>query len=381
MKRYRVCACLVAVLYLASCNPGEDYKDRFIDVSFEQVVQFGKTDSLTNSTLHAVSGVESADNGNIYVADAAESVIKVYSSNGDYLKSFGEKGRGPGEFNTIRNIELADSTIYVWDQPLQRLSVFNVDGKLLKTHSIKGVASTIKIIPFMDSFLLLYPEGRTDPSNIADVTLAHFYKADLSAKKSSFLKISDLNIGNKGISSFLFSITGSVLKKNNDSLMFVPSIYSGTFYRFKKQRGKWKKAEELKGIWSKTAFSQVEEDSDRKPDLSLSSIYYDDKLNYIIHSMSRGLFYYKNYYFHFTFSDFDKTRKFGVEIYNQKFEPLDYAPIKSIPITNKENNLIQWHVDDVDEEGNFYIRERYSGGSRIRVIQVSHEDLERLSPS
>lgn len=94
--------------------------------------------------------------------------------------------------------------------------------------------------------------------------------------------------------------------------------------------------------------------------------------------MSRGLFKYRNYYFHFVFSDFKQKREFGVEVYDSKLNPLGYTGIASIPITNEEGNLLQWFVDDMDKEGNIYIRSCNKGGSQIRIYQVDHQDLNKL---
>lgn len=81
---------------------------------------------------------------------------------------------------------------------------------------------------------------------------------------------------------------------------------------------------------------------------------------------------------HFTFCDFGAERVFGVEVYDKELNPVGYAPIESIPITNKSDNFLQWFVEDMDRKGNFYLRERYRDGSRIRVI---HIDFAKFSGS
>ncbi len=63
--------------------------------------------------------------------------IAKYDANGDWVKSFGEPGSGPGQLNTPHSISAdAQGNIYVADRGNRRIQVFDNDGKLLRQITI-----------------------------------------------------------------------------------------------------------------------------------------------------------------------------------------------------------------------------------------------------
>ncbi len=70
-----------------------------------------------------------------YVMDRRELRIVVFSPQGDYLRSFGGQGEGPGEFVVARMLGLWDGVLNVWDSNLQRTSRFRTDGSLIEMVS------------------------------------------------------------------------------------------------------------------------------------------------------------------------------------------------------------------------------------------------------
>jgi len=76
--------------------------------------------------------------GNIYISDGyINSRIAKYDRNGDWVKSFGEPGRGPGQLNTPHSIAAdARGNIYVADRGNRRIQVFDADGKVQREFRI-----------------------------------------------------------------------------------------------------------------------------------------------------------------------------------------------------------------------------------------------------
>ena len=76
--------------------------------------------------------------GNTYISDGyINSRIAKFDKNGKWIKSFGEPGDGPGQFNTPHNIAIdADNHIYVADRGNRRIQVFDTDGKFLRQITI-----------------------------------------------------------------------------------------------------------------------------------------------------------------------------------------------------------------------------------------------------
>ena len=70
--------------------------------------------------------------GNIYISDGyVNARIAKIDKNGDWIKSWGEKGKGPGQFDLVHTIASdANDNIYVGDRNNRRVQVFDTEGKL-----------------------------------------------------------------------------------------------------------------------------------------------------------------------------------------------------------------------------------------------------------
>ena len=76
--------------------------------------------------------------GDIFISDGyINSRVAKVSKTGDWIKSWGERGDGPGQFNTPHSIASDnEGHIYVADRFNRRIQVFDSDGKFLRAISI-----------------------------------------------------------------------------------------------------------------------------------------------------------------------------------------------------------------------------------------------------
>jgi streptogramin lyase len=76
--------------------------------------------------------------GNTYISDGyINSRVAKVDKDGKWLKSWGEPGDGPGQFNTPHSIAAdAQGNIYVADRGNRRIQVFDGEGKFLRQFSI-----------------------------------------------------------------------------------------------------------------------------------------------------------------------------------------------------------------------------------------------------
>jgi len=76
--------------------------------------------------------------GNAYISDGyVNSRIAKVDKDGNWLKSWGEPGDQPGQFNVPHSIAVdAQNNIYVADRGNRRIQVFNTDGKFLRQFTI-----------------------------------------------------------------------------------------------------------------------------------------------------------------------------------------------------------------------------------------------------
>lgn len=103
-------------------------------VTFEEELTISGEDDAGNVILYQPSSYTVADNGDIYISDRSDNVIKVFDGNGQYLRTIGGKGGGPGEFESIGRMEiLPDGKLLVMDYQLRRTSFFDQAGEFIES--------------------------------------------------------------------------------------------------------------------------------------------------------------------------------------------------------------------------------------------------------
>lgn len=98
--------------------------------------------------------------GNIYISDGyVNSRIAKFDKNGDWVKSWGERGREPGQFNLVHSIASdAQGNLYAADRNNRRIQVFDGDGRFLREIKIDvpfdaGAAPAIGNRPDLTNYL------------------------------------------------------------------------------------------------------------------------------------------------------------------------------------------------------------------------------------
>ncbi len=87
--------------------------------------------------FHAIRDIEIGPGGEIYVLDNNE--VKVFSPAGEFLRSWGQRGEGPGDFDGTLGLALARDTVAVTDG--DRVQFFDLGGRLLSSVWTGGRAS------------------------------------------------------------------------------------------------------------------------------------------------------------------------------------------------------------------------------------------------
>ena len=77
-------------------------------------------------------------NGEIYISDGyVNSRVAKLDKDGEWIKSWGQRGKGPGEFNLVHSIAAdAQGNIYVGDRNNRRIQVFDGDGNFRREMKI-----------------------------------------------------------------------------------------------------------------------------------------------------------------------------------------------------------------------------------------------------
>jgi hypothetical protein len=88
-----------------------------------------------NGRFRQVTDVTWDPQGNIYISDGyINSRVAKYDRNGNWVRSWGERGSEPGQFNTPHSIAAdAQGNIYVADRFNRRIQVFDTEGNFLRS--------------------------------------------------------------------------------------------------------------------------------------------------------------------------------------------------------------------------------------------------------
>ena len=84
----------------------------------------------------------SKEQGHVWIIETAAHRISVYNTEGDFLKSIGSRGSGPGEFNFPTHIWIdKDGIAYVVDAMNFRVQMFDKEGRYLSSFGKQGDAT------------------------------------------------------------------------------------------------------------------------------------------------------------------------------------------------------------------------------------------------
>ena len=109
------------------------------------------------NTFNSPSAVVVAPNGNIFVADGhggdSNARIVKFSKDGRFVKAWGKKGSGPGEFAELHAIAMdSKGRLFVADRGNSRIQIFDQEGKFLEEWKQFGRPSGI----FIDAHDVIY---------------------------------------------------------------------------------------------------------------------------------------------------------------------------------------------------------------------------------
>lgn len=108
-------------------------------VAFEEELSIGPEDEKGNILLYRPTWYVVDEEEFIYICDIQDLQIKVFDPEGHLVRTIGQKGSGPGEFQNIGEIALVpEDRLLVLDWEAHRVSLFGTDGTFIKSHKFLG---------------------------------------------------------------------------------------------------------------------------------------------------------------------------------------------------------------------------------------------------
>jgi len=105
-----------------------------------------ESDDRAEYQFGRINGLTFDAKGQIYVADATENNVRVFSDKGVYAFTIGQKGAGPGDFSGPGNISIAnDGTLWIRESGNHRYSVIYPEpprGKFVRVVAMKSNSGT-----------------------------------------------------------------------------------------------------------------------------------------------------------------------------------------------------------------------------------------------
>jgi hypothetical protein len=134
---------------------------------YVEVVRLRQDESRPETLLYQAHQYRLGSDGHYYVLDRGNGRIAVFGPGGEYLRQFGRRGSGPGEFLYPLLVGFGESSLLVFDSHLRRTTRFALSGEVLAIVTCPASGGRIQeMIPLPDGRLVLtsyhyerYPDG------------------------------------------------------------------------------------------------------------------------------------------------------------------------------------------------------------------------------
>lgn len=189
----------------------------FVELQTKNLFKIG---NINDTTFYYSTIVKSDEAGNIYVLDMADCSVKIFNSDGAFIRKFGRRGRGPGEFISPFRIDITpEGKILVLDPNLQKCELFDKD----KSKQFKLSSMPIGIC-FADSesFVTLQVINPYDNSALLKHNIA----------SGTAIECENLIFNNEGLNlGPLTFLQGEILNIDKNNFIYIP-FYMNHFVKY-----------------------------------------------------------------------------------------------------------------------------------------------------
>jgi len=107
------------------------------NAELQNLLSYQRPGDVSDLYLNNPYSMDFSENGRLYVIDANTHKVHMWGDDGKYIKSFGNKGEGPGEMINPFKIEATADSVYVWAGNSQ-MSIFDLEGTFKRSFKVSG---------------------------------------------------------------------------------------------------------------------------------------------------------------------------------------------------------------------------------------------------
>lgn len=345
------------------------------NAELSEVLTIGDDESAPREYLFGrIVGVRTDADGNIYVADQKTMNVRVFGPGGDYLRTIGTRGRGPGEFSHITSMHVdRQNRLVVADNMNSRFTWFAPDGEVIDTRIYNnselqwprqiGQVSSGK-------YLLLYRSMRG--TDLFHVIPSAPGGERLQSPLTSFGPLSMFPSSDEPFARQSAALRpGQFWQAGSNTFVFAPGLYDGRLFEYQRADSGWRAVDTLSGwLPERGAFTPLDDPSGDDHATTFHSGGQD--IPGVIHTISAGVFVTDTGHIaHFLVSQGEDSAEFGVQVFDSAGQFLGFDVLERLDerigtVPTREMAML-W----IDDRGRFYLKDRREAPA-LRVFKLNY---------
>lgn len=346
---------------------------------FEEELLIDDEQKSEEPLLVSPAGIRTDRVGNIYIADRKLSAVQVFDADGNFLRSIGRAGGGPGEFGVINAIEINNKQeLMTIDARNKRVTRFSNTGEVLSNYApAEGEMIWSRYFRQLDKqhYLLLHKEreipGTKEQEELfSQSALFHLYDSTFTHTVSFGHIDSLMNL--PGDFTKLYAHTdnpGHFWPDEEGNIWYAPPLYAGRLFKYQAGAKGWTLAQTLRG--QLLPEKPLELDSDREGSMSIV-VYTDESTKSVsayLKSESLGIFEMSDgRLIHLSSQLQNGKRKTVVEVFNEEGKLEGVGLLEKFTLAGTEQKALITNIWK-DKDDRFYIIDK-RGAPAVRIGRI-----------